>query len=80
MSLLAVPKKSTMPSRGLVRDERAEVSTDDDVPARIPPRIEVLLDLFGGRQPCMQHTVEEIEGLQPNSGPSIFLPGVSLSC
>jgi len=49
MTLLAVPEKSTTRLRSLVRDERAEISTDDDVPAGVPPCVEVLLDLFGGR-------------------------------
>lgn len=41
-------------SRGLVRDERPEIPPDDDVPAWVPPRVEVLLDLLRGRKTC-QH-------------------------
>ena len=33
-------------SRGFVRDERAEVAANDDVPARVPPLVEVPLDLL----------------------------------
>ena len=32
--------------RGFVCYERAEVAADDDVPARVPPFVEVPLDLF----------------------------------